>query len=105
MKISDAAELYDEDMTVDITLDDGIVPCNIVTILEVDHKDYIVLEPMDDTAYEGETWYFEYSENPEDPNEEPLLTNITDENVLEAVDDAYDEFCDDKDFDDMKDTD
>lgn len=102
MKISDAADNYDEDMTVDITLDEGeVVPCNIATILEVDQKDYIVLIPMEDTDYADEVWYYGYSENPDDPNEEPVLSNITDDDIYEAVEDAFEEFCDDQDFEDM----
>ena len=37
----------DEEMTVDLTLDDGeVVTCAIITILEVEGKDYIVLLPL-----------------------------------------------------------
>lgn len=95
----------DEDMTVDLTLeDDTTVTCKIVTILTVDGKDYIALLPQQESKNdedEDEVWFYEYSENPNDPNEDPLLTYIEDDGVYEAVTDAFDEFLDNCDFDDM----
>ena len=39
----------DEEMTVEITLDnDEVVNCAVITILEVEGKDYIVLLPLDE---------------------------------------------------------
>lgn len=95
----------DEDMTVDLTLeDDTTVTCKIVTILTVDGKDYIALLPQQESKNdedEDEVWFYEYSENPNDPNEDPLLKYIEDDDVYEAVTDAFDEFLDNCDFDDM----
>ncbi len=96
-------EFNDEDMTVDLTLeDDTIVTCKIVTILTVDGKDYIALFPQQGSGeYEDEVWFYEYSENPDDPNEEPSITYIEDDEVYEAVADAFDEFLDNCEFDEM----
>ena len=66
----------EEEMTVELTLDDGTnVTCAIITILEVEGKDYIVLLPLDENGNndDGEVWFYGYSENPDDPNEEPEL--------------------------------
>ena len=64
----------DEEMTVELELDDGsIVNCAVITILTVSEKDYIVLLPLDEDGEneDGEVWFYRYSENPDDPNEEP----------------------------------
>jgi len=97
-----AEQEFDErDMSVDITLEDGtVVNCGIETILTVGDKDYIALLPKLPED-EDVVWFYEYSENPDDPNEEPVLTYIADDEEYEAVCDAYDEFLDNCDFDDM----
>ena len=66
----------DEEMTVELELDDGsIVNCAVITILTVSEKDYIVLLPLNENGEneDGEVWCYRYSENPDDPNEEPEL--------------------------------
>ena len=100
-------ELNDDDMTVELTLeDDTTVTCTIVTILTVNEKDYIALLPQkeeeSEESEEEEVWFYEYSENPDEPNEEPTLSYIEDDDVYEAVADAFDEFLDNCEFDDMK---
>ena len=87
----------DEEMTVELDLEDGTrVTCAIVTILTVNEKDYIVLLPLDENGQneDGEVWFYGYSENPDDPNEEPELTYIDDDEEYEAVADAFDEYLD-----------
>lgn len=94
----------DEEMTVDLTLDDGTqVTCAVVTILEVNGKDYIGLLPLDENNEneDGEVWFYGYSENPDDPNEEPVLTYIEDDEEYEMVSDKFEEFLDDNDFDEI----
>lgn len=95
----------DEEMTVELNLDDGTdVNCAVVTILEVEKQDYIVLLPLKEDGSgndEGEVWFYRYSENPDDPNEEPVLDYIEDDDEYEKVADAFDEFLDDQEFDEM----
>lgn len=94
----------DEEMTVSMTLDDGTeVTCAIVTILTVDEKDYIVLLPLDENGEnsDGEVWIYGYKEDENDPNAEPELIYIHDEAEYEAVSDAYDEFLDNVEFDEL----
>lgn len=101
LKNDDFAE---EDMTVEIELEDGtIVNCAIVTIITVEEKDYIALLPLeeDGTNNDGEVWFYGYSENPDDPNEEPVLEFIEDDEEYEKVADAFDEFLDNCEFDEM----
>ena len=94
---------YDaEEMTVELELDNGTtVTCAIVTILTVSEQDYIVLLPLDENGEnsEGEVWFYRYSENPDDPNEEPELGYIDDDDEYEAVADAFDEYLDAGEFD------
>ncbi|MDE7131884.1 MAG: DUF1292 domain-containing protein [Lachnospiraceae bacterium] len=96
---------YDaEEMTVELDLEDGTsVTCAIVTILSVGDQDYIALLPLDangDNA-DGEVWFYRYSENPDDPNEEPELSYIDDDEEYEAVTDAFDEYLDSAEFDEL----
>ncbi len=94
------------DMTVELELNDGRkVMCAIVTILTVNKKDYIVLLPLDEdgNSSEGEVWFYGYKEDENDPNVEPELTYIADDDEYEAVADAFDEFLDNEEFELMKD--
>lgn len=96
----------DMDMTVELELDDGrTVNCAIVTILTVGDKDYIVLLPLDEDGQssEGEVWFYGYKEDETDPNVEPELFYIDDDNEYEAVADAFDEYLDNEEFELMKD--
>ena len=91
----------EEEMTVELELDDGrIVNCAVITILEVEKKDYIVLLPLDENGEntDGEVWFYRYKEDENDPNEEPELTYIEDDDEYDAVADAFDEFLDNEEF-------
>ena len=96
---------YDaEEMTVDLDLDDGTsVSCAVITILTVENRDYIVLMPVNEQGEneDGEVWFYGYSENPEDPNEEPELTYIEDDEEYEKVEEAFDEYLDNCEFDEL----
>ena len=97
-------ENLDEEMTVELNLEDGTtVVCAIITILEVEGQDYIVLLPLDENGEneDGEVWFYRYSENPDDPNEEPELGFIDSDDEYEAVADAFDEYLDSVEFDEI----
>lgn len=100
---------YDaEEMTVDLDLEDGTsVTCAVVTILTVSGRDYIALLPLDENGdnADGEVWFYRYSENPDDANEEPELEYIDDDDEYEAVADAFDEYLDSSEFDELVDED
>lgn len=94
----------EEEMTVTLDLEDGsTVVCSVVTILEVDGQDYIVLLPLDEEGEneDGEVWFYRYSENPDDPNEEPELEYIENDDEYELVADAFDEFLDSVEYDEI----
>lgn len=96
---------YDaEEMTVELELEDGTsVTCAVVTILTVSDRDYIALLPLNEDGdnTDGEVWFYRYSENPDDPNEEPDLGYIDDDEEYEAVTDAFDEYLDSAEFDEL----
>ena len=101
---SDTPEMASEEMTVDLELDDGTaVTCSVVTIFTVAEQDYIVLLPLDENGenHDGDVWIYGYSENPDDPNEEPVLRYIEDDEEYERAADAFDEYLDSVEFDEM----
>lgn len=94
----------EEEMTVDLELENGEnVTCAVITILTVTEKDYIVLLPLDKNGEnnDGEVWFYGYSEDETDPNAEPKLRYIDDDDEYEAVSDAFDEFLDNQEFDEI----
>lgn len=96
-------EIDGEEMTVTLELDDGDVDCAVVTILTVDEKDYIALMPLDENGEneDGEIWFYGYKENKDDPNEEPELIYIEDDAEYEKVEEAFDEYLDNCEFDEL----
>ncbi|HBV82218.1 MAG: DUF1292 domain-containing protein [Lachnospiraceae bacterium] len=95
---------YDDEMTVELELDDGqIVNCAIITILTVDKKDYIALLPLDENGNneDGEVWFYQYEEDENNPEAEPKLTYIEDEEEYDNVADAFDEYLDNVEFDEL----
>lgn len=94
----------DESMTVELELDDGAtVTCAIITILTVQEKDYIVLLPLDENGEntDGEVWFYRYFENEDDVNEDPVLEYIEDDAEYELVTEAFDEYLDNAEFDEL----
>ena len=95
---------YDEEMTVTMELEDGeSVTCAIITILTVNEKDYIILLPLDEKGEneDGEVWIYGYKEDESDPNAEPELFFIEDEDEYDAVSHAFDEYLDQVEFDEL----
>ncbi len=99
-------DFEDEEMTVELELDDGTnVNCAVITIITVESRDYIVLLPLNDDGdnEDGEVWFYRYSENPKDSNEEPVLDYIDDDDEYEKVADAFDEYLGNCEFDELLD--
>ncbi|MCM1118993.1 MAG: DUF1292 domain-containing protein [bacterium] len=93
-----------EEMTVELSLDNGQnVTCAVITILEVEEQDYIVLLPLNERGenQDGEVWFYRYSENPDDPSEEPELDYIDNDEEYEKVAEAFDEFLDEQEYDEL----
>lgn len=80
------------------------VECAIIIVLTVKSKDYIVLLPLDENGQEkdGNVWFYEFiSKGVGDEN--PELGYISDDEEYEIVSDAFDEFLDDVEFDELVD--
>ena len=90
------------DDRVTLDLDDGTsVECAIMTILEVDEQDYIVLVPLDENdepIEEGEVYIYRYFED-EDGN--ASLDNIDNDEEFERVSECFDEFLDEQEFNEL----
>ncbi len=94
----------EEDIIVTLYLDDDAeMDCSIITILEVSGKDYIALRPIvdEDHEYFGDVWFYEYFEDENNPDAEPELNCIEDDDIYEAVVDAFDEYLDDQEYDEI----
>lgn len=86
--------------TITLFLDDGReMECHILTIFEADGQDYIALLPLDPAyAENGEVFLYRYSE---DEDHEPVLENIVDDEEYEIVDEAFDEWLDANEYDEI----
>jgi uncharacterized protein YrzB (UPF0473 family) len=90
-----------EEVTVTLTLDnDEELECAVLTIYSVDDKEYIALLPLDEEGEneEGEVYIYRYIETEDG---EPTLENIEDDDEYEAAADAFDEWLDEQEFEDM----
>ena len=70
---------------------------------KINEKDYIILLPLDEKGEneDGEVWIYGYKEDESDPNAEPELFFIEDEDEYDAVSDAFDEYLDQVEFDEL----
>lgn len=88
--------------TVTLLLDnDESVECAILCILPVQGKDYIALLPLDDegdTEEESRVFLYRYIEHEDG---EPELENIDDDDEFEIVADAYDEWLDTQEYEEL----
>ena len=79
----------DEEMTVTLTLDDGTdLECVVLTIFEAADKEYIALLPLD-------------GNEAEDADGNPDIQNIESDEEYEIVADAFDEFLDTAEYDEI----
>lgn len=101
-KAPSAEEDDGSDMRVTLTMDDdSTVECEILTIFDVDDRNYIALLPLDETDEpneEGEVFIYRYFEDEEG---NPSLENIESDEEYEAVADRFDELLDDAEFEEM----
>ena len=90
-----------EEVTVTLTLDnDEVIECAVLTIYSVDDKEYIALLPLDEEGdnEEGDVYIYRYIETEDG---EPTLENIEDDDEYEAAADAFDEWLDEQEFEDI----
>ena len=90
----------DDEMYVQLDLEAGTVDCAIVAIFECNGRDYIALLPLDEDGEneDGEVWIYGHEEDEEG---NPSLRYIDDEEEYEAASDAFDEYLDTVEFDEI----
>lgn len=87
-----------ESLNLTLTLDNGEeVECEVLTIYEVDGRQYIALLPLDDNEEEGDIYLYRFSE---DADGEPVLGNIEEDDEYERAAAAFDEWLDEEESDD-----
>lgn len=88
---------------VELDLDDGrTVKCDYITKLEVEGKTYIALTPRsDEDSEDQDVWFYGLEGDLEDMDHEPELVYIEDDETYEKVIDAFDEFLDDQEFQEL----
>lgn len=85
--------------TVTLFFEDGDVECSILNVFKVDGKDYIALLPLDATGDEEEEVYIcRYTEK---ENGEAEIENIEDDDEYDAAADAFDEWLDSLEYDEL----
>lgn len=90
-----------EEVTVTLTLDnDEVLECAVLTIYSVDDKEYIALLPLveEGDEEEGDVYIYRYVETEDG---EPTLENIEDDDEYEAAADAFDEWLDEQEFEEL----
>lgn len=93
---------HDQEMIVTLYLDDNEeVDCTPLHIFEVDGKSYIALLPIeeDEQDEDGDVFIYRYSEK---ENGEAVLDNIEDDDEYEAAADAFDEWLDTLEFEELE---
>lgn len=99
--MSQTNDFPEEEGFITLSLDGGKeLECQVLTILEVNKKDYIVLYPLEESSQieEGEVFIYRYFE---DKNGEVDLQNIDSDEEFEMVSDAFDEYLDSCEFDEI----
>ena len=93
----------EENLTVTLTLDnDEVLECAVLTIFSAGDRQYIALLPLEDAedTEEGDVFIYRFEE---DENGEPTLDNIEDDDEYELAADAFDEWLDEQDFEELED--
>jgi uncharacterized protein YrzB (UPF0473 family) len=88
------------ELTVTLTLEDGSeMDCLVLSIFPVEEQQYIALLPMEEIeGEEGEVYLYRFTETEDG---DPELSSIEDDEEYEKVADAFDEFLDAEEFDEM----
>ena len=89
-----------EEVTVTLTLDNAEeLECVVLTIYEAGGREYIALLPIEDDEEneEGDVFIYRYTE----VDGEPTLDNIEDDDEYEVAADAFDEWLDAQEFEEM----
>ena len=93
-------QFNNEEVTVTLTLDnDETLECAVLTIYSVGEQEYIALLPIDDEQNEdGDVYLYRYIVTEDG---EPTLENIEDDDEYEAAADAFDEWLDEQEYEEL----
>lgn len=101
MNTKESIIMDEQNVTVTLTLDnDEELECEVLTIYSVGEQEYIALLPLteDGEANEdGEVYIYQY----EEIDDEPSLSNIEDDDEYDAAAEAFDEWLDEQEFNEM----
>lgn len=94
---------YKEDLdhdTVTLFLDnDEQVECDVIAIFPARDGEYIALAPQQEEA-DAQVYLYRFKENPEDETS-PILENIEDDEEFDEVSEAFYEYMDENDYEDL----
>lgn len=91
-----------EEMTVDLELEDGsTLECEVIYIFEWNGDNYAALTPVDESIEELYFFGIEIDDSGSQPD--ITLLQIDDEEVLEALSDAFDEMLDEEEWEEEAD--
>ena len=93
-------QLDNDDLMITLELEDGTESeCTVLAIFPVDGKQYIALEPVSEQEKgpdeDCDVYFYAYSE---DADGQPILDDILDDDVFEAVCDRFEEILDEDEF-------
>ena len=92
-------------VTMDVYHDDGYTTCIVAAILSIPESErkYVALLPIDEHGEYSpdQAWFYRYLIDTTNPDADPDIENITDDEELEAVIDRYDEFLDEVAFEEL----
>ena len=93
-----------EEMTISLELEDGsTLECEVIYIFEWNGDDYAALTPVDETI--EEIYFFGIEADTKGGQPEITLLQIEDEEMLDAISDAFDEMLDEEEFGEDEDED
>lgn len=88
-----------DDISVTLDLENGSIECSVVTVFTAEGRDYIALLPeTGPDAETGSVYLYRYSV---DESGEPVLGYIDDDDEYETASDAFDEYLDSAEFDEL----
>ncbi len=90
----------DEEITVTLTLeDDSELECTVLTVFEAAGREYIALLPTTgEDAENGDVYLYRFIET---DDEEPGIEDIEDDEEFQIASDAFDEYLDNIEFDEL----
>lgn len=95
---------YKEDLdhdTVTLILDNNEeLECDVIAIFPARDGEYIALAPQEEGDTEGRVFLYRFTENPDDETS-PILNNIEDDDEFDEVSEAFYEYMDENDYEDL----